>query len=441
MTASPPKCLLPQSLPPVKSHFRSLFRNAAQVVLVCSNGEPFKTGKAMDEVAIMSNASVLVDNEGKIVAVGTEQELMQHEWYRSAYIEFIFDCTGKSILPGFVDGHTHPVWAGDRVHEFAMKLSGATYMDIHKAGGGIGYTVKHTREANEDELLASLQTRVDRMLKFGTTFVEAKSGYGLDVQTELKMLRVMTRHNNSFHPVQLSITFLGAHSVPKDHTLASYTAEILDQQIPAILAECEQHRVHVDNIDVFYEKGVFERDETLKVLQRGKELGWTINFHGDELHPMQSGEVGALVSARAISHLEEVSEKDIALMAQHTIFAVLLPTTAYVLRIKPPPARAMIDAGVPVALGSDFNPNAHCVSLPHVMNLACINMRMTMNEALVACTINSAASLHAETLHGSIEPGKWANLVVVNNPDWRHVVYEVADPPIEAVYVKGHKAF
>ncbi|KAI9220619.1 imidazolonepropionase [Blastocladiella britannica] len=431
-------CVSPAPAP--ASHFRTLLAHAAQIVTVCAHGESHKVGAAMNALATYGpDASLLVDAAGRIAFVGPHSELAAQPWFGSATIATTVDCHGKSLVPGLVDGHTHPVFAGDRVHEFALKLAGATYLDIHKAGGGIGFTVRHVREATESALLRDLQARVSRMARFGTTFAEAKSGYGLDTPTELKMLRVLTQHNRTAHPVKLSITYLGGHSVPKDKSLAEYTREILTDQIPAIVAAQSAGDVHVDNVDVFYERGVFERDETVAVLAKGKAHGWAINFHGDELHAMDAGTVGAQLGARAISHLEEVSDADIGVMAAHSVFATLLPTTAYVLRIEPPPARKLVDGGVPVALGSDFNPNAHCMSMPHVMNLACVMMRMTMNEALVAATINSAASLHQEKERGSLEPGKLGDVVVINHEDWRHLVYEMVDPPIEAVYVHGER--
>ncbi|ORZ38858.1 hypothetical protein BCR44DRAFT_1427932 [Catenaria anguillulae PL171] len=409
-----PAFLASSPAPAPGTAFKTIFSRATHVIPVCARNEPYLVGKAMDHLPSYADASILVGLDGRIVFVGPHDALVSQSWFNASLVHATIDCRGKSLLPGFVDGHTHPVFAGDRVNEFALKLAGATYMDIHKAGGGIGFTVTHTRNASDEQLLADLATRV-------------------------KMLRVLTRHNKSSHPVKLSVTYLGGHSVPKTKTLTEYTREILDEQIPAIVRAQEAGDVHVDNIDVFYEKGVFEREETVAVLKRGRELGWAINFHGDELHPMQSGTVGAQVGARAISHLEEVSDEDMTVMAQVPIFATLLPTTAYVLRIAPPPARKLIDAGVPVALGSDFNPNAHCMSMPHVMNLACVMMRLTMNEALVAATINSAASLNQEKERGSLEPGKWADVVVVGHEDWRHVVYEMVDPPIAGVYVKGEK--
>jgi imidazolonepropionase len=170
-------------------------------------------------------------------------------------------------------------------------------------------------------------------------------------------------------------------------------------------------------------------------------LGWSLNFHGDELHPMRAAELGAELKARAISHLEEISDKGIDEMAKNSVNAILLPTTAYVLRITPPPARKMIDRLVPVSLGSDFNPNAHCFSMPFVMNLACTTMKMTLSEALVAATINSAASMNKSTTHGSLEVGKYGNMVILNHKDWRHLIYELVDPPISMVFIKGTLVF
>jgi imidazolonepropionase len=216
---------------------------------------------------------------------------------------------------------------------------------------------------------------------------------------------------------------------------------VLNEQIPELIALKKDGQISVENIDVFHEKGVYETDETRRILAAGKEAGLSINFHGDELHPMASAELGGELGARAISHLEEISDAGIKTMAKKKIFGVLLPTTAYVLRIKPPPARKMIEAGVPVALGSDFNPNAHCLSMPFVMNLACGLMRMTLNEALVASTINAAASLNRSETHGSIEVGKRADLVILDHSDWRHVIYEMVDPPIAATIINGKAVY
>lgn len=278
------------------------------------------------------------------------------------------------------------------------------------------------------------------MLRFGTTLVEAKSGYGLETETELKMLRVISAADR-LHAVDLVATFCGAHSVPRGSTVAAATEDVIERQLPAVLAARDAGEIVVHNIDVFCDKGIFEAPETERILRAGVAGGLAINFHGDELNYVGAAELGGALGALAISHLEEISDAGIAAMRVRPTFAVLLPTTAYVLRIKPPPARRLIEAGVPVALGSDFNPNAHCLSMPHVMNLACVTMRLTMAEALAAATINAAGSMGRADAYGSIEPGKWANFVLIAATRWEHLVYEIADPPIAAVFVRGAQAF
>jgi len=322
------------------------------------------------------------------------------------------------------------------VHEFAMKLAGATYMDIHKMGGGIGFTVEHTRKSSKEELKQLLISRLDRMLNYGTTVIEAKSGYGLETETEMKMLEVL-HEVDQLHPIDIVSTYLGAHSVPKGSTAAQATVDIINNQIPALKKLRDEGKISPQNIDVFCEKGVFEVDDSKKILQAGKDAGLLLNFHGDELNPMKSGQLGGELGASAISHLEKVDDQGIQAMAKKPTVAVLLPTTAYILRLECPPARKFIENGVPVALGSDFNPNAHCMSMPHVMNLACVMMRMTMNEALVAATINAAASLEKSKQYGSIEVGKYGDFVIINNAKWEHLIYEMVDPPIEYVIKKG----
>ncbi|PFX29485.1 putative imidazolonepropionase [Stylophora pistillata] len=380
--------------------------------------------------------SVVVDSAGKIECIDFDEKVDQ-AYHDHKFIEEI-DASGMCVLPGLVDGHTHPVWVGDRVHEFAMKLAGATYMDIHKTGGGIGFTVEHVRRAAEEELYASLRERLLRMLRSGTTLVEAKSGYGLDVGSEMKMLRVLEKAKKEL-PIEISSTFCGAHSVPKGSTLEEATDNVINHQLPKLQELMKNKEILVDNIDVFCEKGVFGIDETKRILEAGKAAGLAINFHGDELHPMKAAELGAELKARAISHLEEVSDEGIQAMSAASVIAVLLPTTAYILRLKCPPARKMIESGVPVALGSDFNPNAFCLSMPLIMHLACVNLHMTMEEALTASTINAAASVGRSHTHGSLEPGKFADMLIINAPRWEHLVYQLGghDDVIKFVIKNG----
>ncbi|XP_038612874.1 probable imidazolonepropionase [Tachyglossus aculeatus] len=413
---------------------RLLLENAQQVVLVCSRGQSYlQPGPGL---ALLPNASLLIGRDGFIEAIGPVDAIRKQ--FSGEVFEEIIDCSGKCILPGLVDAHTHPVWAGERVHEFAMKLSGASYMDIHQAGGGIHFTVECTRKASAEELFSSLKERLLRMLRAGTTLVECKSGYGLDLETELKMLRVIERARRELG-IGISSTYCGAHSVPKGKTATEAADDIVNVHLPKLKELGLSGEIHVDNIDVFCEKGVFDLESTRRILQGGKDIGLQINFHGDELHPVKAAELGAELGAQAISHLEEVSDEGIAAMATAKCSAVLLPTTAYMLRLKQPRARKMLDEGVIVALGSDFNPNAYCFSMPMVMHLACVNMKMSMPEALAAATINAAYALGRSHTHGSLEVGKQGDVIILKSSRWEHLIYQFGGHQelIEYVIVKG----
>eukprot|EP00069_Balaena_mysticetus_P022253 bmy_13866T0 len=354
---------------------RLLLENARQVVLVCARGERFLARDALHSLAVLEGASLVVGTDGFIKAIGPA-DAIQKQFSEETFQERI-DCSGKCILPGLVDAHTHPVWAGERVHEFAMKLAGATYMDIHQAGGGISFTVERTRQASEEALFSSFRQRLGCMMRAGTTLAECKSGYGLSLETELKMLRVIERARRELD-IGISATYCGAHSVPKGKTAAEAADDIINNHLPKL-----------------------------------KELG-----RNGEIH------LGVELGAQAISHLEEVSDEGIAAMAAARCSAVLLPTTAYMLRLKQPRARKMLDEGVIVALGSDFNPNAYCFSMPMVMHLACVNMRMSMPEALAAATINAAYALGKSHTHGSLEVGKQGDLIIINSSRWEHLIYQ-----------------
>ncbi|XP_049638800.1 probable imidazolonepropionase [Suncus etruscus] len=415
---------------------RLLLENAQQVVLVCAHGERFLARDALRSLAVLEGASLVVGADGVIEAIGPAEAIRRQ--FSDATFEERIDCSGKCILPGLVDAHTHPVWAGERVHEFAMKLAGATYMQIHQAGGGINLTVERTRQASEDELFGSLRQRLGCMLSAGTTLVECKSGYGLNLETELKMLRVIERARRELD-IGISATYCGAHSVPKGKTATEAADDIVHNQLPKLKELSMKGELHIDNIDVFCEKGVFDLKTTRRILQTGKEMGLQINFHGDELHPMKAAELGAELGALAISHLEEVSDEGIAAMAKARCSAVLLPTTAYMLRLTQPRARKMLEEGVIVALGSDFNPNAYCFSMPMVMHLACVNMKMSMPEALAAATINAAYALGKSHTHGSLEVGKQGDLIIMNASRWEHLIYQFGGHHqlIEYVIIKG----
>ncbi|CAN0041988.1 putative imidazolonepropionase [Lampetra fluviatilis] len=401
---------------------RLLVRGAAQVVVVCRGGQRYLAGADMADVAIVPNGSVVVGRDGDVVAVGPAEEIAAQ--FEGCSFDQIIDAHGHSVIPGLVDAHTHPVWAGDRVHEFAMKLAGASYLDVHRAGGGIHSTVESTRAAGEPQLLASLCERLRRALRAGTTVVEAKSGYGLELASELRMLRTLERAR-ALLPLKIVSSYCGAHAVPRGRDADGYAEEVVREHLPAVRRLVEDGSLRVELADVFLERGVFERDAARSVLRAARDLGFLLNFHGDEFTDMGAGELAAELGARAVSHLEETSDQGIAAMATARCAAVLLPSTAYVLRLKEPRARAMIDAGVIVALGSDFNPNAYCIAMPVVMNLACVRLRMSLPEALVAATINAAYALGCEERHGSLEPGKQGDMVIIAEPRWEHIIYQL----------------
>jgi len=420
----------------------------------------------MDTVEVIEDGGMVIGHDGLIVAVGTDEEIAaQYDapnegngsttaagsspsdglapalHNTSTTYLYELDARDACILPGLVDGHTHPVWAGDRVHEFSMKLAGASYMDIHKSGGGVGFTGNHTRNATESELLELFLQRLKRALRQGTTLLEAKSGYGLDWENELKMLRVI-ESASKMQPMTLVANYCGAHSVPKGSTAAEATHDIIHRQIPALVeARKKENLTTLSLIDVFCETGVFELADSRAILEAGQKAGLGVNFHGDELSPIKAAEMGAEIGAVAISHLEHVSEAGMNAMAASGVVATLLPTTAYILRIKPPPAKKLLEHGVCVALGTDFNPNAHCLSLPTTMNLACVYMGMTLPQALNAATINAAGSLQRAHTDGSLAKGKRGNFILLEASRWEHLIYQMTDPPIAQVWCAGKLAW
>ncbi|XP_077554952.1 putative imidazolonepropionase [Haemaphysalis longicornis] len=407
--------------------YRLLVKNARQVVQVVDSGQQCLKGNDMKKLAILQGNdavtfSIVVNQFGIISAIDKASVISRN--FDEKQFEKIVDATGCCVIPGLVDTHTHPVWAGDRVHEFAMKLAGASYLEIHAKGGGIHFTVEHTRAASEDQLVGSLVERLDGMLRSGTTLVEAKSGYGLELDAELKLLSAIEKARLRT-PIEISSTYCGAHAVPKGKSVAEATEDIVTRQLPEIERRMREGTLNVENVDVFCEEGVFDVDSSRRILQAGRQAGLRINFHGEELAYIGGAEMGASLGAEAISHLERVSEAGIAAMAEAGTTAVVLPTTAFLLRLEPPPVRRLIEAGVPVSLGSDFNPNAYCFAMPVVMHLACVLCHMSLEEALVAATINGAAVLGRASSHGSLERGKQADMVVLEAPSWEHLVYRL----------------
>ena len=342
-----------------------------------------------------------------------------------------------SVLPGLVDAHTHAVFAGDRRSELHRRLSGETYASIAADGGGIVSTVAATRLATEDELTVQSRARLDAMLACGTTTCEIKSGYGLDLDAELKMLRVIRRLGES-HPIDVVSTFMGAHEIPSEHrsNRARYVELVVKEMIPAVAAAGL-----ADFCDVFCEEGVFTAAESRRILEAGQRAGLGARIHADELGASGGSQVAAAIGARSADHLVHVPADGIAAMARANVTATLLPTAAFYLKLgRFAPARALIDAAVPVALATDVNPGGgFSPSMPFAMTLACFAMGLTFEEALTAATVNAAWSLDRAHEIGSLEPGKLADAVIVRGEgtDLLHV----GTPAIAGVLKRGTFVF
>lgn len=343
----------------------------------------------------------------------------------------VIDGRGRSLVPGFVDGHTHVVYAGDRRDELRRRLAGATYAEIAAAGGGILSTVRATRAASEQALIDATAARLAGMLKAGTTTAESKSGYGLDTGTELRMLRV-TRALNDQQPVELVSTFMGAHEVPPEFRgrQDDYTRLIIDDMIPAAAGLAEW-------CDVFCDRGFFTPEESTAILEAGLAAGLKPRIHADELAASGGSQVAARVGARSADHLVHVPADGITAMAGAGVIATLLPSAAFYLKLgRFAPARDLISAGVPVALATDINPGGgFSPSMPFAMALACFSMGLTFEEALVAATINGAASLDRADRVGSLEPGKQFDAVLVDGPAVN--LLRINASPILGVFKKG----
>ena len=348
----------------------------------------------------------------------------------------VTDATGYLVTPGLVDPHTHVAYGGSREREFEMRLEGATYMDIMNAGGGIHATTRMTREATEDELVEQSKKRLDSFLQHGVTTVEGKSGYGLDLENELKQLRVMKRLQQE-HPIDLVPTFMGAHAVPMEYKGREdeFVELIIHEMLPAVA----QEKLAVFN-DVFCEVGVFTPEQAERILEAGKQYGLTPKIHADEIEPYGGAELAAKVGAISAEHLLKASDAGIQAMAVAGTVACLLPATALYLREQAAQGRKMIDEGVPVAISTDCNPGSSpTTSMPLVMNLACITMRLTPAEALTAATYNAAYAIQMEDKTGSLEIGKQGDVVLWDISNYQELQYLFGVNHVKAVWKKGEK--
>ena len=409
-------------------------KHASQLVTLANDSLGPRVKEAMSELSIIEDGSIWIEN-GIIQAVGTTDELQANYFDRIDGAQIV-DASGHLVTPGLVDPHTHVAFGGSREREFEMRLEGSSYMDIMNAGGGIHATTRMTREATENELVEQTAKRLDSFLAHGVTTVEGKSGYGLDLETELKQLRVMKRLQNE-HPIDIVPTFMGAHAVPTEfkNREDEYVDLIINEMLPIVAKE----KLAQFN-DVFCEVGVFTPEQSERILEAGKLYGLIPKIHADEIEPYQGAELAAKVGAISAEHLLKASEDGIRAMAEQGVIACLLPATALYLRESAAKGRAMIDAGVPVAISTDCNPGSSpTTSMPLVMNLACISMRLTPAESLCAATYNAACAIQMEDKVGSLEVGKQADVVLWNVKNYQELQYLFGVNHVNTVWKKGIK--
>jgi imidazolonepropionase len=405
----------------------------ADLVATCAGPAP-RRGSAQREITALTNASV-AGCEGRIVFVGSAHDTAAA--VTLAPNAQVIDAQGCTVVPGFVDPHTHLVFAGDRREELRRRLSGASYADIAASGGGIVKTVDATRAASEHELIEGARRRLADMLAFGTTTAEAKSGYGLGLESEQKILRAI-RTVAAGQPVELTATFMGAHEVPVEYRgrRRDYVTELVETMIPAIAGE------HLAEwCDVFCEQGVFTPDESRDILEAGQRHGLKARIHADELALSGGSRIAAEVGARSADHLIFVDESHAQMLAEKNVVATLLPSAAFFLKLgRYAPARMLIEQGVAVALATDLNPGGGFTpSMPFVMSLACFGMNMTLEEALNGATINAAASIDRQDTVGSLEPGKQLDAVIVSG--MLTDLIKVGCPVIKHVIKRGRVAY
>ncbi|RLM97402.1 imidazolonepropionase [Haloarcula sp. Atlit-7R] len=377
--------------------------------------------------AYEDGAVAIVD--GTVAAVGPTADVTAE--YPPESANHAVDAGGQAVVPGFVDPHTHALFAGDRSDEFAAKLRGKSYQDILAEGGGILRTVRAVRDADEETLLSNLLAHLDTMLAHGTTTVEVKSGYGLDTETELQMLRVIDSAD-AVHPVDVVPTFMGAHAVPEGWDTDDYTAAVVDEQVPAV-----ESQGIAEFCDVFCEEGVFSVAQSRRVLEAGAAAGLTPKVHAEELAHIGGTQLAADVGAASADHLLHATGEDIDALVDAGVTPVLLPGTAFGLGAAYADATAFRDRGAPVAVATDFNPNCHSHSMGFALSLACVEMGLTPAEALVAGTSHAALALNRTGGLGTLRAGAPGDVVVLAAPSHVHIPYQYGTNVVDTVLKDG----
>ncbi len=407
-----------------------LLIHSGTVVTLAGHTENPARGEGMSQIGLIENGAVAVGDK-KILAVGSFSEIAAGGWVGPETQRI--DASGKLVTPGFVDPHTHALYAGSREHELGLKLAGMPYMDILKQGGGILSTVQATTAAEDDVIKAETKKRLQTMLSLGTTTVEMKSGYGLTLEAELRALRLI-RELDSEVVQDLVPTFMGAHAVPPGFSEAEYTTLVVDQMLPRVA----EQRI-AEFCDVFCEKGVFGLESSARILIRAKELGLKLKIHADELESFGGAELAARLGVTSAEHLLEASDQGIQAMADSGVIAVLLPATSFNLaKHTYARARMMIEAGVPLALATDCNPGSSPTeSMPFVLTLASLYLKLSPEQALTAATINAAHALGRAGEVGSLEPGKAADILILDVPNLDYLPYHFGANPVQTVIKRG----
>ncbi len=400
---------------------------------------PVQRGRELGELGIIENGAVLIEDD-TIIAIGPSDEM------RSVYgDEEQLDAGGRVVMPGLVDPHTHLVWAGDRAAEFEMRLQGKTYLEIMEAGGGIVSTVRKTREASLDQLLAETRPRLRRMFAHGTTTAEAKTGYGLETETELKMLRAILSLDAE-GTLDLVPTFLGAHAIPAEYKDDSngYTDLVCSEMLPALKDWRQPQNSAIRNpqspfVDGFCETGAFSLAQSRRILETAKNLGFPLKIHADEFDNLGGASLAVELGAASADHLVVTSQADIAALRASDTVAVSLPCTPFGLAEGHyTPAQELLDANAVLAIATDLNPGtAWCESMQFAIALACRYLKLTPAQAIVAATLNAAAAIGVAGRVGSLDPGKQADLLILDVPDYRHLGYRFGTNLVHAVIKKG----
>ena len=419
-----------------------LIIHSASQLLTLAGGP--QRGTKLGNLGIIEDGAIAVA-DGIILAVGSTDEIQ-----RRFSAQRTIDASGTVVLPGLIDPHTHLIFAGDRAAEFEMRIAGASYMEIMNAGGGIISTVEKTRAASIESLVTQARSRLNRMLAYGTTTAEAKTGYGLEIETELKMLQAILLLNDE-GPIELTPTFLGAHALPPEYAGAgeegyeAYTVEIIEKMLPEVKRwwDDETNEDSLPFVDVFCETGAFNLDQSRRILSCAKKIGFPLKIHADEFNGLGGTGLAVKLGAASADHMVRTPPEDVAALGQSDTVAVALPCTPFGLAEREyTPAKSIIEAGGILALATDLNPGtAWCENMQMAISLACRYMKITPAQAIAASTINAAAAIRRAEILGSIEVGKQADIVLLSVADYRHLGYRFGTNLVSMVIKNGELVF